>query len=79
MMTPARAASIAQPIVVMLLGFFVLLFIYGWLSSEDYDDDEFVVTITYDCERVLNERNYPTEVLNECLELRDEIKRRNNH
>ncbi len=66
-----------QPVVVLLLGTFVLVFIWGWMSNDDYEDDEFSVTITYDCERVLNERNFPTEVLTECLELRDEIKRRN--
>ena len=78
-MSPARIASLTQPFLVVALGLFVLFFIYGWLSSEDYEDDEFTVTITYDCERVLNERNYPSEVLNECLELRNEIQRRNNH
>ncbi len=76
-MNPSRASSLMQPVVVLLLGTFVLVFIWGWMSNDDYEDDEFSVTITYDCERVLNERNFPTEVLTECLELRDEIKRRN--
>jgi nitrogen fixation-related uncharacterized protein len=76
-MNPSRASSLMQPVVVLLLGTFVLVFIWGWMSNDDYEDDEFSVTITYDCERVLNERNYPAEVLAECLELRDEIKRRN--
>ena len=76
-MNPLRAFSLMQPVVVLLLGIFVLVFIWGWMSNDDYEDDEFSVTITYDCERVLNERNYPAEVLAECLELRDEIKRRN--
>jgi hypothetical protein len=66
-----------QPMLVLLIGVFVFSVLYGWVSSDDYEDDEFTVTITYDCERVLTERDYPTEVLNECLELRDEIKRRN--
>lgn len=76
-MNPLRASSLMQPVMVLLLGTFVLVFIWGWMSNDDYEDDEFSVTITYDCERVLNERNFPTEVLTECLELRDEIKRRN--
>ncbi len=76
-MSPSRAFSLVQPVMVLLLGTFVLVFIWGWMSNDDYEDDEFSVTITYDCERVLNERNYPAEVLAECLELRDEIKRRN--
>ncbi len=76
-MSPSRAFSLVQPVMALLLGTFVLVFIWGWMSNDDYEDDEFSVTITYDCERVLNERNFPTEVLTECLELRDEIKRRN--
>ncbi len=76
-MSPSRAFSLVQPVMALLLGTFVLVFIWGWMSNDDYEDDEFSVTITYDCERVLNERNYPAEVLAECLELRDEIKRRN--
>jgi nitrogen fixation-related uncharacterized protein len=76
-MSPSRASALLQPIMVFLMGMFVLMFVWGWVSTDDYEDDEFSVTITYDCERVLNERNYPTEVLTECLELRDEIKRRN--
>ena len=76
-MSPSRASSLMQPVMALLLGTFVLMFIWGWVSNDDYEDDEFSVTITYDCERVLNERNFPTEVLTECLELRDEIKRRN--
>lgn len=76
-MNPNRLVSLMQPMLVLLIGVFVFSVLYGWVSSDDYEDDEFTVTITYDCERVLTERDYPTEVLNECLELRDEIKRRN--
>jgi nitrogen fixation-related uncharacterized protein len=61
----------------MVIGLFALLFLWGLMSNDDYEDDEFSVTITYDCERVLTDRSYPSEVLSECLELRDEIKRRN--
>lgn len=76
-MTPARASAIIQPFVNMLAFLFVLMLIYGWLSNDDYEDDDFTVTITYDCKKVLYDRDYPTEVLQECLELRDEIQRRN--
>jgi uncharacterized membrane protein len=78
MISPARASALIQPILAMMAGLFVIVFIYGVMTNSDYeDDDEFTVTITYDCARVLTERNYPGEVLQECLELRDEIKRRN--
>lgn len=76
-MTPARASSIIQPFLSMLVLLFLLMLVYGWLSNDDYEDDDFTVTITYDCTRVLTERSYPSEVLQECLELRDEIQRRN--
>lgn len=78
MITPGRYLSLMQPILVLLLGLFIIVFVYGIMSSDDYEDDEFSVTLTYDCEKVLHERNYPSDVLQQCLELRDEIQRRNN-
>lgn len=77
MISPARASALMQPVLVMIAGVFLIILVYGIASNDDYDDDDFSVTLTYDCNRVLNERNYPAEVLQECLELRDEIKRRN--
>ena len=76
-MNPNRILSLIQPVVNVLLVIFLIGLAYGWLSSDDYEDDEFTVTITYDCKKVLTDRDYPTEVLQECLELRDEIQRRN--
>ena len=76
-MSPNRISSLMQPFLNVLLVVFMIVFVYGWLSDDDYADDDFSVTITYDCNRVLTERSYPTEVLQECLELRDEIQRRN--
>lgn len=76
-MSPHRISTLMQPFLNVLLMVFVIVFVYGWLSDDDYADDDFSVTITYDCNRVLTERNYPAEVLSECLELRDEIQRRN--
>lgn len=54
--------------------------LYTWAShdSEGEEDDEFSVTITYDCEKVLRTRDYPSQVMSECLDLRNEIQRRNN-
>lgn len=74
-MSPNRMSAIIQPFLnVMLILFIIGLFI-TWLQSDD-EDDEFSVTITYDCVKVLTERDYPTEVLKECLELRDELNKR---
>lgn len=78
MISPNRASSFIQPFVVVLGLLCIVSFIYSYVSDDDYEDDEFTVTITYDCERVLNGRDYPNEVLKECLDLRNEIKRRNN-
>jgi nitrogen fixation-related uncharacterized protein len=77
MISPSRVSTLLQPVLVLMLGLFILLFLWGIMSHDDYEDDDFTVTITYDCERVLHDRNYPGEVLKECLDLRDEIKRRN--
>lgn len=77
MISPSRASALLQPVMNVLLVVFIIGSLYTWLHSEDdYEDDDFTVTFTYDCNRVLTERNYPSEVLGECLELREEIKRR---
>jgi len=76
-MNPNRLLAVLQPFINVLLVIFLLGFAYGLMSRDEYEDDEFTVTITYDCKQVLTERDYPTEVLQECLELRDEIQRRN--
>ena len=76
-MNPRHISSQFRPILGVLIGVFILTLIYGLLSNDDYEDDDFTVTITYDCKRVLTDRDYPTEVLQECLELRDELTRRN--
>jgi len=76
-MNPNRILAVFQPFLTVLLAVFLLVFIYSWLSNDDYEDDDFTVTLTYDCRRVLTDRDYPTEVLKECLELRDELTKRN--
>jgi nitrogen fixation-related uncharacterized protein len=75
-MNPNRILTLMQPFLNVLLVIFLIVFFYGWLSNEDYEDDDFSVTITYDCKRVLTDRDYPAEVLSECLELRNEMQNR---
>ena len=76
-MSPHRISTLMQPFLNVLLGLFIIGFLVSWLQGDEYEDDDFSVTITYDCNRVLTERNYPTEVISECLELRDELARKN--
>ena len=76
-MSPNRISSLMQPFLHVLLVLFIIGFVISWLQGDEYEDDDFSVTITYDCNRVLTERNYPAEVLSECLELKDELARKN--
>jgi len=78
-MSPNRIVELIKPALIILMGVFFVGLIYSWITDNDYDDD-FTVTITYECARVLaNQRDYSVEVLQECLELRDEIKARNHN
>lgn len=78
MIAPSRMVSFMKPVLTILLIIFFIGFLVTWLSTDEEDDD-FSVTITYDCARVLAERGDPPEVIAECLELQDEIKGRNRH
>ena len=78
MMNPNRIADILRPVLVVLGCIFILVLIWGWIVNDDDEDDEFTVTITYNCDRVITGRDYPNEVLSQCLDLRNDIKRRNN-
>ena len=77
-MSPNSLSYSMRPFLLVLVGMVVLSILYSYVSNDDYEDDDFSVTLTYSCDRVLTERNYPPEVLSMCLDLRDEIKRRNN-
>jgi nitrogen fixation-related uncharacterized protein len=78
MIDPNRISDLLRPIVVVLGAIFIIVMLWGWISNDDYEDDEFTVTITYNCDRVITGRDYPNEVLSQCLDLRNDIKRRNN-
>lgn len=78
MISPSRTADLLKPFIVVLGIIFLLGLFYSWISDDGYEDDDFTITITYDCERVITGRDYPNEVLAQCLDLRNEIKRRNN-
>lgn len=78
-MSPNRIFEVVKPFFVVGLGIFVLSVVYSVMMNNDYDDS-FEVTFSYDCNKVLfADRDYPSEVVAACLELRDEIKARNRH
>jgi hypothetical protein len=68
-MSPNRIADLLRPIMVVLVGLFVLGFLYS-LVTNDYDSEEFTVTITYSCNQVLSKVNdYPDQVVDMCKQL----------
>ena len=77
-MTPNRMLALMQPMLQVMIILFVFGALYTWAShdSEGEEDNEFSVTVTYDCTRVLRTREYPSEIISECLDLRNEIQRR---
>jgi hypothetical protein len=59
------------PVMIMSAVFFVVMMIYGYVSS-DYDDED-SVTFTFRCSSVLAARaNYPVEISAACDKLRQE-------
>jgi hypothetical protein len=67
-----------SPFITILFFIFFIGLILSWISEDDSDDD-FSITVTYDCNRVLNERSEASDIIKECLELQDEIKGRGRH
>jgi hypothetical protein len=76
-MNPHKISSLMRPFLEVLAGIFIVGCIVTWISDDSEYDDDFSVTITYDCKRVLTERDYPTEVISECLDLKNELARKN--
>ena len=72
MISPNRQSELLKPFLVIFLVIFVCVQIYHFLFDEEEDDD-FSVTVTYDCKLVLENRNaYPDRVITLCEQLRDE-------
>ena len=70
----SRINETIKPVAAIVSFVFFLLFTYGYLSNEEYDD-EFTVTITYDCEEVLNFKNdYPDQAVKLCQQLQRRTK-----
>jgi hypothetical protein len=70
MINPNRTAELIKPILILTTIIFLLHLAYTIFIREDEDDD-FSVTVTYNCKPVLENRNYyPGQVVDMCEELR---------
>lgn len=59
-----------MPIVAIAAFVFLVTFVYGVLSHDEFDDDD-TVTITFNCTQVLNaEIHYPPFVVEQCRKLK---------
>lgn len=69
-MSPNRTLELIKPILVLFAIIFVLQIAYRAIFNDD-EDDEFSITITYDCHAVLENRNYYSgQLVDMCEELR---------
>lgn len=72
-LNPGRLASQMQPLLVVLVAIFVVVNVYGYVTSEDFGDDDDSVTITFNCTQVLGSQDaYPEFVVMQCKQLRSE-------
>lgn len=66
-----RAVAFLGSILPYMLGTFLLMVVWGYVSQDDYDDD--YVTFTVSCKAVLNDMDhYPIYILNYCMDQRSE-------
>lgn len=71
MLTPNRTSELIKPFLVVLVCLFMGIQIFDMLFGEE-EDDEFSVTVTYNCTLVLDNRNnYPDRVITLCEQLRN--------
>ena len=69
-MTPSRAHSLLQPVVLSLVALFIIGNLYGYFTREEEDDDD-TVTITFNCKHVLAiQETFPDFVVQQCKQLR---------
>lgn len=70
MFNPQRTLSLFQPLLIVMLIIFLIVNIYDFIVSDDYDDDD-TVTITFNCTHVLsNQNNFPEFVVQQCKQVR---------
>ena len=69
-MSPNRLAELIKPFLVLISVLFVLVFVYGVLTG-DHDDNDFSVTVVYDCNTVLaNKNDYSNSLVDTCERLK---------
>lgn len=70
MMNPNRTFELIKPFLALVLVLFVIHLLYNFIM-DDNDDNDFSITITYDCHAVLENRNYYSgQIIDMCEELR---------
>jgi len=70
-MGPNRIVELIKPFLILSLVLFLVVFFYGVVTKDDYDND-FTVTVTYDCTIVLANRNdYTNSLVDTCERLRE--------
>lgn len=70
MITSDRIGSAFMPIVTVAAFVFLVTFVYGVISHDEYDDDD-TITITFKCSQVLNfPEQYEAFVVEQCRKIR---------
>jgi len=68
-MSPHRMSDLMRPVLLVMLMLFGVVLIYGFLTKDD-DDNDFSVTVTYDCNIVLDKKSdYPGAIVDMCEQL----------
>lgn len=61
-----------KPILIAGFLFLILMSAWSYFATEDYDNDS--VTITFNCQDVLQAQNqFPKIVIEECIDLRKDL------
>lgn len=69
MITSDRVSGVFMPIVTAAAFIFLVTFVYGVISHDEYDDDD-TVTITFRCSQVLGApEQYEVFVVEQCRKI----------
>jgi predicted lactoylglutathione lyase len=70
-MSPRYINELLKPLIVVFGAIFLLMVLYGFLTNEEYEDDDDTVTVTFNCTQVLSDQtHYQDFIVNECREIK---------